>query len=76
MWQKMIEKLLSGRYFQSVIFSTTYCICIVGSLILAIKKIISVEVFLALFAGFTPMVILINEWYFKREDRAKNGGKK
>ena len=40
--------------------------------LMAIKRIINVETLLAIWAGFTPMVILINEWYFKREDR-KNG---
>jgi hypothetical protein len=29
------------------------------------------ETFLGILAGFTPLVILIVEWYFKRDDRQK-----
>lgn len=73
---EVIDKLTSGRYFQTVSLTTTYCLGIIGFLVLAVMKMISIEVLLALWAGFTPMVILINEWYFKRDDRkTENGGK-
>jgi len=68
----IVAKFTSARWFMTVAFTSTYCIAILGLCLLAIKKTITTEVFLAVWAGFTPMVILINEWYFKREDR--NGG--
>ena len=71
---KIKEKLTSGRYFQTVCLTSTYCLCMVAFCIMAIKKIIAIETLLAIWAGFTPMVILINEWYFKREDRVKENG--
>ncbi len=67
--QHTIEKFSSGRWIQTVTLTLTYCIVILGCLYLTAKKIIPITVFIALFSGFTSMVVLINEWYFKREDR-------
>ena len=62
---------ISGRKYMVISFTTTYCLAILGCLLCAIWKKLSIEVFLAMFAGFTPMLVLINEWYFKREDRER-----
>jgi len=68
-------KLSSGRWIMSVSFTFTYCLGIIGALILTIMDKMKLETFLAVWAGFSTMVILINEWYFKREDRkSENGG--
>ena len=67
--KRVIDKLLSGRYYQTVVFTTTYCLVILGLCVMTIRKIIDAATFLGVFAGFTTMVVLINEWYFKREDR-------
>lgn len=72
----ILEKFSSGRWLQTVAFTFTYCIVILGLTYMTIKKTISVDVFLAVWAGFTPLVILITEWYFKREDRKKEGEQK
>lgn len=65
----MDKKELSARKFMVICFSITYCAGHVGNCILAIIGKISVEVYIALWSGFTPLMILIAEWYFKREDR-------
>lgn len=65
-------KPMSGRKYMVICLTTTYCLSIFGSLICAIIGKMGIEVFLGIFAGFTPMVVLMNEWYFKREDR-QNG---
>ena len=71
-----IEKReFSARKFMVIIFCSTYSLCIISFCVLAVRKLISVETLLALFGGFSTMVLLINEWYFKREDRkTENGG--
>ena len=74
--QHIQDKMSSGRWIQTVSLTLTYCAVILGSLYLTAKRIMPLMVFISLFAGFTPMVVLINEWYFKREDRNQNGGVK
>lgn len=61
---------MSGRKFMSIAFTVTYCLCILGSLILTVIKVLDVKVFLALLTGFAPMVLHINNAYFSR-DRTK-----
>lgn len=70
------KKEFSARKFMVIIFCSTYSLCIISFCIMAIKKIIAVDILLALFSGFATMVILINEWYFKREDRKMENGAK
>jgi hypothetical protein len=72
--EHIVSKFTSGRWIQSVAFTLTYCIGIIGALILTIMDKMKLETFLVLWSGFTGMVLLINEWYFKREDRAKENG--
>jgi len=73
--QHFLSKMTSGRWIQTVAFTLTYCLGIIGSAVMVILDKMKLEVFLGLWSGFTPMVILINEWYFKREDRQpENGG--
>ena len=74
-FKHILGKLSSGRWIQTVAFTLTYCIGIVGSVVMVIKGIMKLETFLAMWSGFTAMVMLINEWYFKREDRKTENGK-
>lgn len=68
-----LEKLTSGRWIQTVSFTLTYCLIMTGMCYMVIKGKIEAAVFLGAFSGFTTMVVLINEWYFKREDRGQKG---
>jgi len=70
---EIAKKETSARKFMVYVFSVTYCLGHIGNTILAIIGKISVEVYIALWGSFTPMMILIAEWYFKREDRKVNG---
>ena len=65
----ILMKMSSGRWIQTVALTLTYCAVVLGCLFLTAKKVMEITVFIALFSGFTSMVVLINEWYFKREDR-------
>lgn len=65
----MDKKEISARKFMVICFSITYCAGHIGNCILAIIGKITVDVYIALWSGFTPLMILIAEWYFKREDR-------
>ena len=67
-----MNKELSARKFMVIGFTTTYCLLNIGNLALAVTGKIAVETYLALWAGFSPLMILIAEWYFKREDRSIN----
>ena len=69
--KKIIDKLTSGRYFQTVALTGTYCITIVFLAVCVVIDKCKLDVFLAAFAGFTTMVALVNEWYFKRDDRGQ-----
>ena len=68
------KKEISARKFMVMCFSITYCIAQIGNCLLAIVGKIAVDVYIALWSGFTPLMILIAEWYFKREDRTKKEG--
>ena len=69
---KIISKLTSGRFIMTVAFTVTYCLVIIASIVLAIMKLLMIETFLALIAGFLGLTTLIVESYFKRD--RKNGG--
>ena len=76
MINKIIDKLLSGRFFATVAVVGTYCIVMVGSVYMAISKILSVEAFLGLMSGFSLLTREICDSYFKRSDRAIEQPKK
>jgi len=62
-------KEMSARKFMVVAFTLTFCLGQVGNCLLCVMGKISTEVYIALWGGFSPLMILIAEWYFKREDR-------
>lgn len=74
----MLNKLLSGRLIMVIIFSATYCLVIIGCVILAMMKLMSIEAFLGIFSGFSAIMLLIAKSYYERQDREKTtneGGK-
>jgi hypothetical protein len=70
------QKLSSGRWYLTVVFSTSYCLIMLGLTIALLKKIIEVETYVALLGAFALIVREIADDYFKRDDRTKieNGG--
>ena len=67
--KEIINKITSVRVLVTLLFVGTFCTVILKSLSLVESGIMQLETFLAILAGFTPLVILIVEWYFKRSDR-------
>lgn len=67
--KRLFSKITSARFMMTLLFSATYCLGVIYALYLTAKGVLKVETFLGIWAGFTPLVILIAEWYFKREDR-------
>ena len=70
-FERVISKLLSVRVLVTLLFVGTYCKVVATSLKLVETGVMKLETFLGILAGFTPLVILIVEWYFKRSDRSK-----
>lgn len=68
----VIAKLISVRVLVTMLFVWTYCKVVLTSLDLVKAEVMQLETFLGILAGFTPLVILIVEWYFKRDDRVKH----
>jgi hypothetical protein len=66
-------KDISARKFMVVMFTMTYCLLHIANAMLAVLNYIKVETYLALWGSFTPVMLLIAEWYFKRDDRKKEG---
>ena len=62
----------SARKFLVVATISTYCLCVVGALILTLIKAISVEVFLALFAGVGTLAMYITKAYFDDKVRPED----
>jgi hypothetical protein len=69
MIEKILNKLLSGRYFATVSVIGTYCIVLLATLYLVMKESLSVEAFLGLFAAFAVLAKEIVQSYFNRTDR-------
>lgn len=66
---RISNKIISVRVIVTLLFTYTYCRLVLWALEMTSKGLLSVETLLGLLAGFTPLVILIIEWYFKRGDR-------
>jgi len=71
----ILAKITSGRWIMVVAFTLTYCAVILGLTYAFIRAKISIEVLLGIWAGFTPMVVLINQWYFLRKRTEEENGK-
>ena len=65
----MDKKEISARKFMVICFTLTYCALNIGNVILTIIKIMELNTYIACWSAFNTPMILIAEWYFKREDR-------
>ena len=71
--ETIVDKVFSARFLMAIIFTLSYCLIMIGCLVAVLKKILSVETFIALLATFAIIVRQIADDYFKREDRKKEG---
>ena len=60
---------ISGRKFATIAIVATYCIVVVGSLVLTILKIMDIAVFLASISGLGTITLYIVKAYFDDKDR-------
>ncbi len=73
----IIRQFTSARFLMSILFSATYCLIMLGCTYALIKKIITVETYVALVGAFALVVREIVNDYFERKDRPQeNGGTK
>jgi len=63
---------ISGRKFATIMLISTYCFVIIGSVVLSVMKMMSIEVLLALISGLGGIVMYVIKAYFDDKDR---GGK-
>ena len=54
---RIIDKFTSGKFIIANMIVITYCISILGCLVLTWKKILSIEAFLGVFAGLSAVVV-------------------
>lgn len=74
---RIIDKLTSGRFTIANMIVTTYCVSVLGCLVLTWKEILSIEAFLGVFAGLSAVVVTIKDSYFNKEkNNTQNGGGK
>ena len=66
-----MSKEVSARKIMAILFSVTYCLILLGCTIALMKKIISVETYVALVGAFALVVREIVSDYFSRTDRDK-----
>jgi len=71
--EKLKEKLLSGRYFCTVMVITTLCLMIITFCILVGIGKMKLDVFLASTGGFFVIATRIIDGYFDRKDRKQEG---
>lgn len=68
-------KEISGRKYAAIAIISTYCIVVIGSLVLTIMKIMELAVFLATISGLGSTVMYIMKAYFDDKERpTENGG--
>jgi len=63
-------KEISGRKYITMATVSTYCFVIVGSVVMVVMKLMSVETFLALNVGLGSVVMYITKAYFDDKDRS------
>ena len=66
----------SVRSLMSLEVITTYCLVMIGMIILTIMKLIEVPVFLAFLTGFTGIVGTITTFYYLGKKRPEENGVK
>ena len=60
---------ISGRKFATIMLISTYCFVIIGSVVLSVMKMMSIEVLLALISGLGGIVMYVIKAYFDDKDR-------
>ena len=70
----IVKQLTSARFLMAILFSATYCIIMIACTIALLKKIITVETYVALLGAFALVVREIADDYFKRDRKSENGG--
>lgn len=61
---------ISGRKYAAIVMISTYCLTILGSLLLTVIGKLAVDVFLALLSGLGGLVMYITKAYFDDKDRS------
>ena len=67
-------KEISGRKFATVALISTYCVVIIGSVILTMMKLMGIEVMLALISGLGGLVMYVVKAYFDDKVRIEPKG--
>lgn len=66
---EVLRKIFSARFITTMMLTTTYCLSMLACLYFTAAKVMSVDVFLALFAGFSGLATMVLKSYFERTDR-------
>ena len=69
----IIRQFTSARFLMAILFSTTYCIVMIACTVALLKKILTVETYVALLGAFALVVREIAGDYFQRERPKENG---
>lgn len=68
-------KSISGRKFSTMALISTYCFVIVGSVVLAMMKLMDIPTLLALISGLGTLVMYVVKAYYDDKDRSlENNG--
>lgn len=62
---------ISGRKFATIAIISTYCVSIIGSLILTIMKRMELPILLGVMSGLGTLAMYIVKAYFDDKDRKK-----
>ena len=65
----MDKKEMSARKFMVVCFTVTFCLLNISNAVLTIMKLMPLDVYIACWGSFNAPMVLIADWYFKRDDR-------
>ena len=70
--QRIIDKMMGGRWITTVLIISTYCYAIITVINLVKDKTLPVETFLGMFAAFALLSKDIVTGYFDRTDRVNS----
>lgn len=73
---RVIDKMLSGRFITTVMLTTTYCSLPLALCAMAIMDKIKIDFFTGYLAGFSQTVLLVLNFYYDRKDRHTDDGDK
>ncbi len=67
--ERIIGKMFSGRFIATTAIIITYCASIIVCLFLTAKKLMELETFLGVFAGFSGLATFVIKSYFDDKKR-------